>query len=253
MGASKIITHTPIKRSEIEKAAMKALQLSIEKARAAVNQTVRTLIFLLFAFPAFSQSINEIIMNPDPVAPVFYDYMSRQECYTLSEEWILHPYTGQQWIGYWMDGMFYSDDQRFYFTEDSAYQEHWPSIDLWNEEDFLSPKLRPSNTERNFFLPSIKQQRMIEAASWGLIAIGGWVGGRAEASYRLHGHSRDFDSHEINDKASMLLTGTGAAGLGGISLTDRTPGWQLRIAWRVLGAPTLYHLCAQAGYYSRLR
>lgn len=248
MEAIAIKKHTPIKRSEKEIAAMRALQASINKARAQVNQVLRTILFCLFAFPAFSQSINEVIMDPDPVAPVFYDYMSRQECYTLNEEWIIHPYTGQEWIGYWVDGFFYSDDQRFYFTADSAYQEHWPSIDLWREEDFPIHSSKPV-----FFLPSIKQQRMIEAASWGLIAIGGWVGGRAEASYRLHGHSRDFDSHEINDKASMLLTGTGAAGLGGISLTDRTPGWQLRIAWRVLGAPTLYHLCAQAGYYSRLR
>lgn len=256
--SKKIIKHTPIKRSETEKAAMKALQLSIEKARAAVNQALRTLIFFLFAFPAFSQSINEIIMDPDPVAPVFYDYMSQQECYTLNEEWIINPYTGQQWTGYWLDGFFYSDDQRFYFTADSAYQEHWPSIDLWREEDFNPPSIyslpfTQTEPELEVWFPEIKGRQWIEAGSWTAWLAGwGWLGAM-EYRHRVNGHDRDWDAKQINELAAFTCITAGAAGFGYLTLADRSKGWKGRAAMRVIGGLIGGQLAVQTGYFAASR
>lgn len=250
-----IIKHTPIKRSEKEKAAMKALQVSIEKARIKVNQALCSILFCLCAFPAFSQSVHEVIMDPEPKAPVvFYDYMSNQDCYTLNEEWILHPYTGQEWAGYWQDGFFYSDDQRFYFTADAAYQEHWPSIDLWNEEDFNPPSLytivyehaSPKSANTMFKNPH-KAAETAKVLSLGLSALAGFCGGMGEGYLSRDGNwdTRSKRSHRWRD-ASIGFT-LGAAFSFGTGCAIEVPSITEFGTYVVVNALT-YYGAAQLAY-----
>lgn len=79
------------------------------------------------------------------------------------------------------------------------------------------------------------------------IAVGGYLGGKAEMHRMYHGTSSDWDNFHVTRDASLIVTGLGSASLGA-SVVIGEKVKPLEIIWKLASGAILYRITAQATY-----
>ncbi len=98
-----------------------------------------------------------------------------------------------------------------------------------------------------FFKTPTQAKAWTTAAGFTLVAVGGYLGGKAEMHQRYHGTTSNDDNFHITRDAGLIVTGLGAGSLGA-SITIGEKPRVLDILWKAAAGAIVYRIVAQATY-----
>lgn len=125
------------------------------------------------------------------------------------------------------------------------YKNQYPSIYQLSRIDPKSAQPRPK------YLFIFKKQKAAqvwsEIAGYGFIALGAYLGGKAEYYSRHHGTTSDWDTYHVTRDAGLVSTGFGALLVGGsFALDDKLELWEIGV--KGFGMLLGYRSIAEATY-----
>lgn len=190
-----------------------------------------TLVFLMFAAPAMSQSIT--VDTTPPTITVMPDVGAQPRT-------IKSDYSGETYragTGYFHDPSGTLGDTTYLID----YKGEAPSIYQLSRIDNKPPKYL------FVFKNQKKAQLTTELVGLGLIVAGGALGGKAEYYSRYHGTTSNWDSFHLTRDAGLLTTGAGCTLLGAsFALDDDLQIWE--VACKLALSAILYRASAEAAY-----
>lgn len=194
-----------------------------------------TLVLLMFAAPSMSQSIT--VDTTPPTITVIPDVGTQSRT-------IKSDYSGETYragTGTFSDPTGTLGDTTYLID----YKGQYPSIYQLSRIDPNSSQLPPK------YLFIFKKQKAAqvwsEIAGYGFIALGAYLGGKAEYYSRYHGTTSDWDTFHVTRDAGLVSTGLGCILMGtSFGLDDKLEWWEIGV--KGFGMLLGYRSIAEATY-----